>query len=236
MKTLPLIVFFMLLLMTVTSSVVSYDRTRRGLDRDLNRALSLTIQSKGYEQMKQDSIRAYRLLSPSLATGQKVLTIEDPTFQQYIQTEALRPKAFIAYHITPREGGYDVEIAGQAHCSMAFVWGMSDQRLSLLFGLATLLSLFFCVRRRTVELEAQQLPSPHLTPMQDQLMEMFLKAPDHRLTKREICDALWPNKENAPESLYTLIRRFKNVLAESAVWEIVSERGKWYELKRKQSS
>ena len=53
---------------------------------------------------------------------------------------------------------------------------------------------------------------------------------------REICNALWPNKENAPESLYTLIRRFKNVLAESAVWEIVSERGKWYELKRKQSS
>lgn len=104
MRKLPLIVFLILLVMTVTSSVASYDRARRSLDTDLVQALSLTIKAKGYERMKQDSIKAYRLLvSSSPSVEGKVLTIED-----------------------------DVKMEGRADCSMAFVWSMSDQRLSFL--------------------------------------------------------------------------------------------------------
>ena len=76
----------------------------------------------------------------------------------------------------------------------------------------------------------------HLTPMQEHLMEMFMKAPGHRLTKQEICDALWPNKDNAAETLYTTIRRLRNELHESSDWEITSERGKNYELRKKQNA
>ena len=76
----------------------------------------------------------------------------------------------------------------------------------------------------------------HLTPMQEQLMDMFMKAPDHRLTKQEICDALWPKKDNAAETLYTTIRRLRNELQGSSGWEIESERGKSYVLKRHHNS
>ena len=37
--------------------------------------------------------------------------------------------------------------------------------------------------------------------MQQQLMEMFFRSDTHLLTKAEICDALWPKKEDAGETL-----------------------------------
>lgn len=252
MKKLPTIIFCILLVTTVASSVVSYDRARQSLDRDLDRALSLTIQDKGYERMKQDSIKAYHLLtwssptatkenangirplrSPLLPAGSKVLTIGDPIFQRHIQTEALRPLSFIAYRITPRGEDYDVEMEGRANYSMAFVWSLSDQRLSFWLCLGTFLSLLLTVKRRKTPAEGCATIPLHLTPMQEQLMDMFLKAPGHRLTKQEICDALWPGKDNAAETLYTTIRRLRHELQGSSDWEIESERGKSYELKRR---
>ncbi|MGN0054554.1 MAG: hypothetical protein ACI378_10920 [Bacteroides sp.] len=50
-----------------------------------------------------------------------------------------------------------------------------------------------------------------------------------------MCDALWPNKDNAAETLYTTIRRLRSELQASSDWEIASERGKSYELKRKRN-
>ena len=112
MRKLPLFVSLMLLVMAVMSSVSSYDRTRQCIDEELDHALSLTIQAKGFERMKQDSIRAYRLLATP-SSEHKMLTIEDPVFQRHIRTEALRSKAFIAYHITPADGLFDVKMEGQ---------------------------------------------------------------------------------------------------------------------------
>ena len=232
MRKLPLIVFSVLLIMTVSSCMVSYDRAKRCLDSDLKQALLLTIKDKGYERMKQDSIKAYHLLvSPSVEC--KVLTIEDPTFQQHITNEALRPKAFIAYHITPNNDDFDVKMEGQANYSMAFVWSLSDQRLSFVFSLCTFLSLLLSFKKRTAEITEQPTMPLHLTPMQEQLMGLFMKAPNHRLTKQEICDTLWPNKDNAAETLYTTIRSLRKELEEYSDWEIASERGKSYELKRR---
>ncbi len=232
MRKLPLFVSLMLLVMAVMSSVSSYDRTRQCIDEELDHALSLTIQAKGFERMKQDSIRAYRLLATP-SSEHKMLTIEDPVFQRHIRTEALRSKAFIAYHITPADGLFDVKMEGKANCSMAFVWGLSDQRLSLLFCIAAFLSLLFSFRKKAAESVSMPSLPLHLTPMQQQLMDMFMKAPDHRLTKQDICDALWPHKDNAAETLYTTIRRLRNELETATGWEIVSERGKSYELRRK---
>ncbi|MGN0047301.1 MAG: helix-turn-helix domain-containing protein [Bacteroides sp.] len=186
--------------------------------------------------MKQDSIKAYRLLAQSSAwaTGSKVLTINDPTLQQHLKTEALRPKAYIAYHITPRDDDYEVRIEGRANYTMAFVWSVSDQRLTFWLCLGTLLSLLLTIKRREAATAATPVTTLHLTPMQERLMDMFMKAPNHKLTKQEICDTLWPNKDNAAETLYTTMRRLRNELHESSDWEIESERGKSYELKRRQ--
>ena len=69
-----------------------------------------------------------------------------------------------------------------------------------------------------------------LTPMQQQLMEMLWQSPSHQLSKAEICDALWPKKPDASETLYTLIRRLKPIIEEHSDLKIESDRGKSYGL------
>ena len=70
----------------------------------------------------------------------------------------------------------------------------------------------------------------HLTPMQYALMEMFYLNDAHRLTKPHICRALWPGKDNADETLYTLIRRLKPILESHSNLRISSDRGRAYVL------
>ena len=70
----------------------------------------------------------------------------------------------------------------------------------------------------------------HLTPMQYALMQMFYLNDDHRLTKPHICRALWPGKENADETLYTLIRRLKPIVENHSNLHITSDRGRAYVL------
>ncbi len=73
----------------------------------------------------------------------------------------------------------------------------------------------------------------NLTPMQHQLMEMFFLSSSHSLTKNEICDALWPKKPDANDTLYTLIRRLKPVIERHSNLRIESDRGKAYRLRIK---
>lgn len=71
----------------------------------------------------------------------------------------------------------------------------------------------------------------HFTPMQRQLMELFYESDRHTLTKQEICDALWPRKDDASETLYTLIKRLKQTLADNdCQLQITSDRGRAYKL------
>ena len=72
-----------------------------------------------------------------------------------------------------------------------------------------------------------------LTPMQQQLMEMFFRSESHQLSKTEICDALWPKKDDANDTLYTLIRRLKPIIEEHSELKIESDRGRAYELKHR---
>ena len=68
------------------------------------------------------------------------------------------------------------------------------------------------------------------TPMQQQLMRLFWQAPSHSLTKEEICTVLWPKKDDANDTLYTLIRRLKPIVEEHTRLKIVADRGRNYSL------
>lgn len=69
-----------------------------------------------------------------------------------------------------------------------------------------------------------------LTPMQFELMKMFFTAETHKLSKADICRALWPGKDDASETLYTLMRRLKPVIESNSNLKIEVERGKAYKL------
>lgn len=68
------------------------------------------------------------------------------------------------------------------------------------------------------------------TPMQHQLMTLFYESEDGLLTKTDICNALWPKKEDASETLYTLIKRLKPVVEKRSNLQIESLRGRAYRL------
>lgn len=67
--------------------------------------------------------------------------------------------------------------------------------------------------------------------MQFMLMEMFFNAEGHKLYKSDICRTLWPGKDNASETLYTLMRRLKRVVEQNTNLRIEVERGRAYKLR-----
>ena len=68
------------------------------------------------------------------------------------------------------------------------------------------------------------------TPMQQQLMRLFWQSPSHSISKEEICATLWPKKDDANDTLYTLIRRLKPIVEEHTRLKIVADRGRNYSL------
>ena len=70
----------------------------------------------------------------------------------------------------------------------------------------------------------------NFTPMEYSLMEMFYKSSSHFLLKKDICNTLWPGKDNADETLYTLVRRLKQTLSDCSKVKITAVRGRAYQL------
>ncbi|MDE5607851.1 MAG: helix-turn-helix domain-containing protein [Muribaculaceae bacterium] len=137
--------------------------------------------------------------------------------------------------------GLAIQVQGFADCSMASIFYASDQTIpGILFSLSILsmASMFIWKRKETETTEAKfialsaapSIDDIKLTPMQRQLTRMLLEAPGMKVDKRSLCESLWGNKSNAEESLYTLVKRTKNALAQANM-EIVCNRGDSYELR-----
>ena len=66
--------------------------------------------------------------------------------------------------------------------------------------------------------------------MQHALREMLITAAPHTLSKKEICERLWPKKPYANDTLYTLVRRTKPIIETNSQLLITLDRGKSYTL------
>ena len=214
------IVLFALIIASSFTSLDSYRSTSKMVNEDMDRALALALEEQQSDVISQDTIR---------------------TFNNHLQIAELRGKATLA-----------VDTRGQkfkayAHCSEATIFSLSDQRpATILWALTGLWALLMWYRsscnnafggltyseedRRFYAADGSQV---QLTPMQHQLMEMFFQSPSHSLSKTEICDALWPKKPDASETLYTLIRRLKPFVEQYSDLKIESDRSKSYRLKIK---
>lgn len=138
--------------------------------------------------------------------------------------------------------GLAIQVQGFTDCSIASVFAVSDQTLPGVFLTLSLLSMVIMMLGKKEEtdqsvpeapLPAQRFSLPvgiKLTPMQRQLTQMLLDAPEKRVDKHTLCAALWGNKSNAEESLYTLVRRTKTALGNSNI-EIICNRGESYEIR-----
>ena len=221
------LVLFGLIVASGATSFGSYRTTERLIESDMSQALSLALAKQQSDIITQDTIQS---------------------FNSHLQIAELRGKATIAVDTKGRE------FKAYARCSEATIFSLSDQRLTVVLWTMTLLWAAFCFYRRRQQVmqlagmlqygglcyaEAErtfydaQGQRIKLTPMQQQLMEMFFHSDSHQLTKTEICDALWPKKPDASETLYTLIRRLKPIIEEHSDLKIESDRGKTYGLKIK---
>lgn len=138
--------------------------------------------------------------------------------------------------------GFAIQIQGFADCSMASVFAASDLTLPGILFMLSILSMTSMLvwRRKEIEIPEMELAPVNtiinpldgikLTPMQRQFAQLLLNAPEMRVKKTTLCTALWGNKGNAEESLYTLVRRTKTALAEANI-EIICNRGESYELR-----
>ena len=218
------IVLFVMIVASCATSLVSYHATERQVVDDMSQALSSALAQQQSNVITQDTIQS---------------------FNSHLQIAELRGKATIAVDTKGRE------LKAYAHCSEATIFSLSDQRPTVVLWTLTLMWALFCFYRRRHEMlqmagmlqygglcfaeaegtfydaKGQRIK---LTPMQQQLMEMFFRSEAHQLTKTEICDALWPKKPDASETLYTLIRRLKPVVEQHSNLKIESDRGRAYEL------
>lgn len=153
--------------------------------------------------------------------------------------------------VKDKHAGETLALKGYARLSVASILGMSDQRIPA----ACMISAFLWAMLSWLYLRKKQEGSEavtgfgglvysevdqrfytaahtpiRFTPMQQQLMLLFWNASSHSLTKEDICAALWPKKEDANDTLYTLIRRLKPIVEEHTNLKIVADRGRNYSL------
>ena len=201
-------------------SLKSYRATEELVTEDMNQALAKALDEQQSDVISADTIQV---------------------FNSHLQIEGLRGNAVLA--VDTKKG-----FRPRPQVSTATILSLSDQRPSMILWSMVLLWSLFCLyqhRRlsalglygglalqdgRFVNAKGIEVK---LTPMQQQLMEILWQSPSHKLSKTEICDALWPKKPDASETLYTLIRRLKPIIEEHSDLKIESDRGKSYGLKIK---
>ena len=212
------VVFLALTIASGMMSLNSYKATEGLVTADMNQALAKALEEQQSDVISADTIQV---------------------FNSHLQIEGLRGNAVLA--VDTKKG-----FRPRPQVSTATILSLSDQRPSMiLWSMALLWGLFGLYQHRRLSVlglygglalqEGRFVNAKgsevKLTPMQQQLMEMLWQSPSHQLSKAEICDALWPKKPDASETLYTLIRRLKPIIEEQSDLKIESDRGKSYSLK-----
>lgn len=244
---------------SIVSCCFSYSNAKQNITDDLNDAMFALANENSELWTRPDTVAAIRQMyeathKPLIYEASDVNFRNTSLKDEAYFTLALVDKKNIAPKIRENKiasdsimlvpecatDGLAIKVQGFADCSMASVFSASDQTLpGILFSISilSLTGIFAWRKRMPVMSQAGVVAVPamptldgiKLTPMQRQFAQMLLDAPDMKVDKRTLCEALWDNKNNAEESLYTLVRRTKTALAKVNM-EIICNRGDSYEL------
>lgn len=252
-----IIIFAILVTAAAFSSVSSYRRAQYAIIQDMDNALALTLQENQHQWITPDTIQSYRShLSIDLLkqTSNLCYVVEEDKRKGKLASSS---DSYQTTNSTNQLSSREMQlhqymIQGYANCSMLDIFSMSNQRMPLSLSLMAMLwgmwSLYYYRRKRpesslvygslaySEEEDAffnqESNERIKFTPMQHQLMQLFMQSAHHQLSKQEICETLWPKKPDASETLYTLIRRIKPIIEQNSNLMIESERGKAYRLRK----
>lgn len=249
-----------LMIAAVITSCLSYSNAKQNIANDLNDAMFAFANENSELWTRPDTISAIRHMhetthkpliyqasdvnfrNPSLKDEAyfTLALVDINTGTHRIEGNMIASDSII---LMPERAakGLAIQVQGFADCSMASIFYASEQTLpGILFSLSifSMASMLIWKRKGTETPEAEfiaistspSLNDIKLTPMQRQLTQMLLEAPGMKVDKRSLCKSLWGDKSNAEESLYTLVKRTKNALADAKM-EIVCNRGDSYELR-----
>ncbi len=238
------LVLFALIIASSLTSLGSYRSTSQKVIKDMDRALAITMQEQQSDVISQDTIRTFNShLQIAALRGKATLAVDTRSkqFKAYAHcSEATifslsdqRPAAllwvltgcwamflFLSEKLRVKSEEFATAEVGRAaansslfthHSSLPPFGGLTYSETE---------GRFYAIDGNEVQ----------LTPMQHQLLTMFFLSPSHSLSKAEICDALWPKKPDASDTLYTLIRRLKPVIERYSDLKIESDRSKAYRL------
>lgn len=240
---LPIFVFLMLIVPSVAVGIHDYKATERSIEQDMQQALALTLSEKQSDVVTADTIRTFNShLQWAELRGVATLSLTTQRDEQLqLQAEC---SPLTIWRLSDQRPSL-------ALASMALVWAVGcglrrrtvrsttpvvipkDSSVNSLETAPTVPSRAFGSLSFS-ESDGRFFNARHhevrFTPMQQQLMELFFHASDYRLSKTAICTALWPKKDDASETLYTLIRRLKTVLEAETRLTIESDRSRSYQL------
>lgn len=233
------LLFVAIVCCTVLSSIHNYGCAKDYIVADMNQALAKTLAEKQEGWITPDTIADYR-------SHLKIAILRRTSLIYYAMDDG-KDNLHSRKMMWHDSKGNALKFQSYANCSMASVFAMSDQRPTMLLSLVAILWGLFSVvyfrRQHKGMIVVGGLMFDHdsqtfltvrkdavsLTPMQEQLLSMFFHAENHQLSKQQICEQLWPKKPDASDTLYTLIRRIRPLLAEKGL-SITTSRGKDYRL------
>ncbi len=240
-----LIVLFTLLLSSCWATYRSYHATSQRVNEELDRALMLTMQQQESNVITQDTLRTFNsLLQIPELRGKASLLVDVQAGQFKASAHCSEATIFGLSDQKPATllwivtGLWTLLICYRRQRSRDGTEQLIPVALSSEYLPGNALApntygglTYSETEHRFYSTTSHEVP---LTPMQQQLMELFFASPSHTLTKTEICDALWPRKPDASDTLYTLIRRIRPIIEQHSDLCISSDRSRAYRLELKE--
>lgn len=250
------ILFLALVVAAVWASSRSYRTTENALVSDMSQALCQTIKLRQERCITPDTIRAYRSLLHHEALRRKSTLTYAMEDGRRLTTQRMAGCGSLVQGLA---GCSRAEVFGMSNqrlplmlLAMAMLWAAAStmwfRRKPAVQALTTDGQCVVLAEEEQRDAEPsfsydsladrfldQHQEPIHLTPMQHQLLRMLYTADGQELSKQAICEALWPKKPDAADTLYALVRRTKTIVEQHSRLTIVAERGRAYRLAERQA-
>ena len=243
-------VFFSLMIPSLFLGYMNYRTAKEKIIEDVNQALVKTVLSSNPERITVDTLRVFK-------SNLQIDRLKETSYLSLCTDEPSKV-SFCSDTVSFKTAHERLYIRAYPNCSEATIFSISEQTVpsallatSMLWGM---FSLIYLRGKKNATLAAipvkehmaafgnlsfsassgqfynERKEEIYFTSMQRSFMKMLMESADKKVSVDDICRKLWPGKENAKETLYTLVRRLKPIVESNTNLKIVADKGGYYRL------
>ena len=244
-----IIVFFSLMLPALFLGYNNYTEAKENIIKYVKQALVKTVLHKLPEKITTDTLNVFK-------SNLRISQLKETSYLSLCTDEPSKI-AFCSDTISFKTGKERLYIRAYPNCSNATIFDISEQSIpsillviSMLWGMFSMAYLRNKENKKMMIIATPQITSfgnlsfstalgqfynkqneeIHFTPMQLAFMKMLMASEKKKVSADEICHKLWPGKDNAKESMYTLVHRLKPIVENNSNVKIVTDKGGYYAL------